>query len=642
MSTGPVTDSTDVATMRCPHCDVEVPAGIFCGRCGAYLTPERGDGPQWLRLGNHAAAPGEHVLRPALASSLLPQLPRRSRTPFRVGLIVVLVALLGFAVLKLPAAMIAVGAFGGPLLFAAYLREADAFRDLPTRLLLVTALIGLTAGVGWVLLTGEVVARSYDVPLEAGIAGTRLVRQGLVIPVAATLLMLAAATVARLLRPPTRESLDGYMIGALGALTFTAAATLTRLAPQLPARLVARTRPLEGVLVEAVLRGVAVPVTATALGGLIGAAVWFSRPATTSDRYRRRVRALIIVAVLAVLVVYAVVGLVDIAGLPQLPQLGVHLAVMLLAVLMVRTGLHLALLHEAHDPITDEPLICPHCEQVVPDMAFCPACGVATRASSRSSRQARRRCRPELAGAPDPGRPTIRPGYSVAPGTYRAAALSRTTFARPLGTWSVTMAVLVAVLVGIAALVTQLPAKYLCPPKCGRPPIGANVSANPRFTAPGGEFSVSYPPADAPYEISLSDNGVTATFVGGDTGTLQLFSQPAEHRSARDIATALLRNAYPDARIAYQLPNAMVGYQPGYGVAADNWPQGTNSSYTQMRIIVMVAVKNDLALVAYAVGPYHAFGPDFGPGPPSAANLDLAQDMGIYVNSFAWRGDPAR
>ena len=56
----------------------------------------------------------------------------------------------------------------------------------------------------------------------------------------------------------------------------------------------------------------------------------------------------------------------------------------------------------------------------------------------------------------------------------------------------------------------------------------------------------------------------------------------------------------------------------------------------------MVAVKNDLALVASAVGPFHAFGPDFGPGPPSGANLEIAEDMGKYVNSFSWRGDPAR
>lgn len=94
--------------------------------------------------------------------------------------------------------------------------------------------------------------------------------------------MLVSAVVARLLRPPTRESLDGYMIGALGALAFTAAATLTRLVPQLPSGVVARTRPLTGLLFEALLRGVAVPLTAAALGGLIGAAVWFTGPALTA------------------------------------------------------------------------------------------------------------------------------------------------------------------------------------------------------------------------------------------------------------------------------------------------------------------------------------------------------------------------
>jgi len=33
------------------------------------------------------------------------------------------------------------------------------------------------------------------------------------------------------------------------------------------------------------------------------------------------------------------------------------------------------LLHEAHDEIlSDEPLLCPQCGHVVPDMAFCVAC----------------------------------------------------------------------------------------------------------------------------------------------------------------------------------------------------------------------------------------------------------------------------
>ena len=46
-------------------------------------------------------------------------------------------------------------------------------------------------------------------------------------------------------------------------------------------------------------------------------------------------------------------------------------------------------------------------------------------------------------------------------------------------------------------------------------------------------------------------------------------------------------------------------------------------------------------LVAAAIGPYHQFSPDFGSGHPSGVNMELALDMGKYVNSFAWRdGSP--
>ena len=59
------------------------------------------------------------------------------------------------------------------------------------------------------------------------------------------------------------------MIGALGALSFTGAATTTRFAPQFVTGLMNEMRPVR-VLVEAVLYGVASPLTAAAAGGLIG------------------------------------------------------------------------------------------------------------------------------------------------------------------------------------------------------------------------------------------------------------------------------------------------------------------------------------------------------------------------------------
>ena len=99
----------------------------------------------------------------------------------------------------------------------------------------------------------------------------------------------------------------------------------------------------------------------------------------------------------------------------------------------------------------------------------------------------------------------------------------------------------------------------------GGRPTGTPVEINPRFTAPDGTFSVSYPAEGTAYKITTKPNGVTADFLAGDGGTLQLFSQPAGNRSPKDIATALVKETFPDTRTAYEIPNAMVGYQPGYG-----------------------------------------------------------------------------
>lgn len=396
MSTGPDAARNDaVPTMECRVCQTDVPAGAFCGLCGAHLSRVRGSGPEWLRLNVFGAAPGEHVLRPSIASALFPQLPSPSRTPFRLGLAVVLVALVACALLRLPAALIAVAALGLPLLFLIYLQESDARRDLPVGTLLLTAAIGIALGVGWVLLTGAAVARAYGVALDAGIIGYRMLRDGVGIPLVGAVLMLVPAVAVRLIRPVTREALDGFRVGALGAVTFSAAATLTRLAPQFTTGLVARNRPMTGLVVEAGIRGLAVPLTAAAVGGLIGAALWFKRPPTKAHQHPGVVRAVLVGFAVAVLVVYVGLGLIDVTHIPQLLQLCVHLAVALVALLLLRIGLQLALLHEQHDEIAaDEPLLCPHCGHVVPDMAFCPSCGAATRASSRSSRLGRRRERP--------------------------------------------------------------------------------------------------------------------------------------------------------------------------------------------------------------------------------------------------------
>ena len=235
-----------------------------------------------------------------------------------------------------------------------------------------------------------------------------------------------------------------------------------------------------------------------------------------------------------------------------------------------------------------------------------------------------------------------RPGYLVPARTYTAAPVRRIASVRLLFRLVGPLSVIVAMVAVLAHGLTPMVPRYVCPPGCGQPPLGPAVHPNPRFTAADGSFSVSYPGPDTAYTATMGPDGVTLEYLGGDGGTLRLLGQAAADRTPQQIARDLIKSDFPDATTAYELPNAMVGYQPGYGEFADAFPQGSSSSYVRLRIVVIVAEKNGTALIAAANGPFRQFGPDFGPGPPSAANLALSLDMDQYVNSFRWRGDPPR
>ena len=231
-------------------------------------------------------------------------------------------------------------------------------------------------------------------------------------------------------------------------------------------------------------------------------------------------------------------------------------------------------------------------------------------------------------------------GIGVPPGKYTAKGTSRARYGATFGLLALGLGFAMTVLHFWDRAVTDA-STYACPPDCGRPPNAVPVANLPRFVAPGGAFSVNYPAPNASYQVTTRDDGVTAKLTAGDGGVLRLFSQPADGRVARQVVRQLIDKQYPNAEIAYELPNAHVGYQLGYGVVADFQPTGVSTNY-QLRVIIMAAVKDDLALIAVAEGPFRRFTPDFGPGPPSGANLEIAMDMAKYVESFSWKGDPVR
>jgi hypothetical protein len=382
-----------VGTMPCPVCEHDVPPGKFCGRCGAHLTRSSGEGPDWLRINDYAAAPGENVLQPSIVSSMFPHLPNRSQGSFRVGLALVLAALAVFSVLSLPLPMRVVATFAPLLLFVIYLVDTGVIADLPRRVWVLTFVSGAAVGVAWALLTTTIVSESYSLGLGSAIPTARLVWNAFVIPFGGLVAMQLPALLVRLTRPPGRESLHGFAIGAVGATMASLGATLVRLLPQLPGAMQPPDQSVSDLLLEAAVRGVAMPLTVAAVGGLFGAALWYTRP---DGRRRRGLTVATGLGMVMAAAIYSVVGFIDVFRVAASIQLVIHLALAAAAVVALRLGLQLAMLREAHEVMHPGlPILCPDCGHVVPDMAFCPACGVASQAASQTSREARRLSRPQ-------------------------------------------------------------------------------------------------------------------------------------------------------------------------------------------------------------------------------------------------------
>lgn len=398
--------STDeLATRECPACRTTVPAAAFCGDCGAALDAPVTPGSTLLRSRFFAAAPRERLALPHLVSTLFPRLAAPARPPFRVALALLLVTMLGLAALRANMPMGAVAVLGGPVLFVLYMWQTDAFRDIPGRALVVAAITGAGTAVAWWSYAGKVLSDAFNVTTAGGQALLNaLASAGLAANLGGAVLMVLPPIVVRLLRIPVHDCVDGFVIGAFGTLTHMAAATITWMMPQIVAGLLDPEGSLR-LFEDAITYGVIDPLISVSLGGLVGLSLWF-RPNRSVPQHRDARAALTICTVIAA-ALYVGVWLVDALTPPVLEatqqeflELTVNLALAVLALLTARFGIQIALLHSAPGPTTRGPLLCVECEKVVPDMAFCPACGAASLASSSTSRRSRRDSPPVRESSP--------------------------------------------------------------------------------------------------------------------------------------------------------------------------------------------------------------------------------------------------
>lgn len=131
--------------MRCDHCANDVPDGAFCTRCGAHQAAASDVRNPKKREHRYAAHPSEHVLQPAVLTTLFPHLGHAKIHEFRWAFVVGLAGILVLYVAGLITAALLVAIFLVPALYLVYLYEAQVYRDEPALVL------GFTIGGGALL-----------------------------------------------------------------------------------------------------------------------------------------------------------------------------------------------------------------------------------------------------------------------------------------------------------------------------------------------------------------------------------------------------------------------------------------------------------------------------------------------------------
>ncbi|HVC80220.1 MAG TPA: PrsW family glutamic-type intramembrane protease [Chloroflexota bacterium] len=366
-------------TVRCPNCERDVPRGAYCGACGAHLAAGSGVTPH--RHQAYAADPDQHMIYPSVISTLFPHIPHRRMLPFQEALAVITVLLVLLGLLRWTGPSIALASLAVPVLYLVYLYEVEVYEDEPVLVIGATVVFGALLGTVWAYFSGPTLT---DILLRNTVFGasfSRIIEGGVLLPLVAQVLMLAGAMVL-FTRRRYDEALDGFTFGAAGALGFTAAETLVNLLPSLRDGLTSSASSTDSLLII-LTRGLCVPLVNAGLTGLVAGALWLQRGPIRRLRYHRLLVSLgtVLIGTIALRVALGVAAVVLADPLSSIAAFG---GATILVLVWVRVAIHHMLLTEAVEVPIGPDFPCSHCHALVPRMAFCPNCGIATRATPKT------------------------------------------------------------------------------------------------------------------------------------------------------------------------------------------------------------------------------------------------------------------
>jgi hypothetical protein len=366
-----------MADARCPSCHRDTPAGNYCTHCGALLHPVAGE-----RGGHYAAAPHQHLLAPALITTLFPHLPLRGHHSFRIALATG-AALMGALALAglFPVALIAAAVII-PLLVLLYFHEVDLYEDEPARVILLTVVWGALAGVALGLLRDALL--SSGAVLAPQTQGQTLAWNAFGLPLIGLVVTLAGPLVLLPYRK-FNDTLDGATFGAAAGVAFAGAYLLTESTTFLSAGL-APAGLVEPWLLRVLTLGIALPVLQAATLGATAASFWLRFRGPRRDRRLHRLFAQPALALVAAAVALVGAALLQIY-LDRWAALAAIAALDVVVLVWLRFAIHLGLVEEQAQVHEQPPGLCANCHRELPRGAFCSYCGVAVRALPKGGRE---------------------------------------------------------------------------------------------------------------------------------------------------------------------------------------------------------------------------------------------------------------
>ena len=253
-----------------------------------------------------------------------------------------------------------------------------------------------------------------------------------------------------------------------------------------------------------------------------------------------------------------------------------------------------------------------------------------------------------------PAYPPPPPAYAYAGGAYQVAMAQRA----PRGKSNAGLLILVAVGAVVvlaasallAALLAPRPERSNCPPNCApgpprpvKPALPAvEVYKNPRFG-----WTMDVDRGLRPYRFDPhpkeTDAGLEFTMVVPSqysyrgTYPASILSETSG-KSAQQIVDSIQRTRFSSATMAYAIPWAQIGYNPGYAAVYDLKVDAGGGQTARRRLVVEAAVKKGLAIEFVAVGDYTpSTGKD---GHPNPADTRIGSAFDSLLDAIRWPGDP--